>query len=144
MIHEYDIRMMKFAREVSKLSDFKQTSIGAVITYKRKEILSVGFNSNKTNPIQKKFNTYRNFRNPECAIHKLHAECDALSKLPWFVYENGFDMRNSCIYIYREHKKTHDLALSLPCPACMEAIKSNHVGRIVYCIENGIAEMKML
>jgi len=142
LIHEYDIRFMKLAKEVSKFSDFKQTKMGAVITYK-KELISVGYNSEKSNPMQEKFNHYRNFEHPENSKSKIHAEISAISKLPWYVYENDFQMKNACIYVFREHKCNHNLALSLPCPACMAAIKANHIGRIVYTIEDGIKEIKL-
>jgi len=117
--------------------------MGACITYGKKDILSVGYNQNKTSPIQSRYNAYRNFKNKNGVIPKLHAEISAISKLPYYIYENNFNMKKSCIYIYREHKRTHHLAMALPCPACMAAIKQVGIKRIVYSIEDGIKEMRI-
>lgn len=143
MITNNDLKFLKVCKQVSKLSDFKQTKIDACITYGKKDILSVGYNKNKTSPIQNRFNVYRNFNNKSGAIPKLHAEISAISKLPYYIYENNFNMKKSCIYIYREHKKTHSLAMALPCPACMAAIKQVGIKRIVYSCEDGIKEMRI-
>jgi deoxycytidylate deaminase len=142
MITNRDLKYFKIAKDISRLSDFKQTKIGAILVYK-KDILSVGFNSNKTSPIQKRFNQYREFDNPENAIHKVHAEISCIDKIPYYAYENEFDLGKATIYIYREHKNTHTYACSFPCPACMEAIKQAKIGRIVSTIENGITEIKL-
>ncbi len=143
MITNNDLKFLKVCKQVSKLSDFKQTKMGACITYGKKDILAVGYNSNKTSPIQKRFNVYRNFKNKKGAIPKIHAEISAISKLPYYIYENNFNMKKSCIYVYRENKKTHCLAMALPCPACMEAIKQVGIKRIVYSCSDGIKEMRI-
>ncbi|WP_373845696.1 hypothetical protein, partial [Clostridium sp.] len=143
MITNNDLKFLKVCKQISKCSDFKQTKMGACITYGKKYILAVGFNANKTSPIQKKFNQYRHFKNIDGAIPKVHAEISAISKLPYYIYENNFNMKKSCIYIYREHKGTHRLAMAFPCPACMAAIKQVGIKRIVYSIEDGIKEMRI-
>ena len=142
MINNRDLKYFKITKDISRLSDFKQTKIGAILVYK-KDILSVGFNSNKTSPIQKRFNQYREFDNPENAIHKIHAEISCIDKIPWYVYENDFDLGKAILYIYREHKDNHRPALSLPCPACMAAIKDMGIGIIKYSVENGFAYQKL-
>lgn len=142
MINNRDLKFIRVAQSISKLSDFKQTHIGCCIVHKG-NIISTGYNSEKSNPMQMRYNIFRNFDNPEKAIHKEHSEIAALSKLPWYVYENDFNMKKSTIYIFRQHKDTHTYALSLPCPACMAAIKESGIGRIVYTVENGIAEMRL-
>lgn len=142
MINNKDLKFIRISKAVSELSDFKQTKLGCCIAY-HGSVISTGYNSEKTNTMQMRYNSFRNFDNPEKAIAKVHSEVAALSKLPWYVYENGFNMRKATIYIFRQHKNSHTYAMSLPCPACMAAIKESGVGRIVYTIENGIAEMKL-
>lgn len=66
------------ARGVSQLSDFSRTKIGCIVV-DGKRILSSGYNSNKTNPTQQRYNHYRNIdvRFPA----KVHAEVSALNSL---------------------------------------------------------------
>jgi len=142
MIINRDLAMLRLAKQESKLSDFKQVHMGCCIAIKN-NVLSIGCNGEKSNPMQCKFNRFRNFDKPEQVIAKQHTEISALSKLPWYVFENDFNLKRATIYIYREHKDTHTYAMAFPCPACMEAIKQISIGRIVYTIENGIAEMKI-
>ena len=142
MITNKDLKFIKISKELSNLSDFKQTHIGCCIVHKG-SIISTGYNSEKSNPLQKRYNVFRNFENQERIMHKEHGEIAALSKLPWFVYENEFNLKRATIYVFRQHKNTHTYAMSLPCPACMAAIKESGIGRIAYTIENGIAEMKL-
>ena len=127
---------------MSKCSTYKRVNIGCCIVWKN-EVLSVGCNQNKTRPLQKRFNVFREFENPEHIIDKQHAEIDAISKLPYFIHENNFNMSKATIYVYRENKSTHDPALALPCPACMAALKESSIGRIVYTVDDGIVEMKL-
>ena len=51
-------KMFNLAKEISELSNFKRQHIGCVIVYKS-HILSIGYNSNKTHPIQQIYNKYR-------------------------------------------------------------------------------------
>ena len=46
------IRYLNMAKEASKLSNFKQHHLGAVVIYKG-SLLATGHNSTKTNPRQK-------------------------------------------------------------------------------------------
>jgi len=142
MVTNKDLKFLNVARSISKLSDFKQTKLGCCIVYKG-NILSVGANGEKTSPFQKKFNVYRNFENTDSVIDKIHAEISALSKLPYFVYENKFDLRKATLYVYREHKNTHTYACALPCAACNAAILESGIGRVVSTIEDGIKEIKL-
>ena len=53
-------KYFKLARHASEMSDYnrKNIHIGAVLVYK-KQILATGWNTNKTSPIQYKYNKYR-------------------------------------------------------------------------------------
>ena len=139
MIKNKDLRFIKFAKDISKCSDFKKTKLGACIVLKD-DILSVGYNTNKTHSLQEKYNIFRNFDEQDNVIAKCHAEINAISKLPYFIHENNFDMKNSTIYIFRQHKDTNEYALAYPCAACYQALLDIGIGRIVYTCENGIKE----
>lgn len=135
MISKRDIRFFNVARAVSKCSDFRQHHIGAVITYKG-DVLSVAFNTNKTSTNQFRFNRYRNFDDNKCVIPKTHAEIGAINKLPYYIYENDFDMNKAAIYIWREHKNG-STALAAPCPACRAALIEHGIRNIYYTTEDG-------
>ena len=65
------------AKSVSELSNFPRVKIGCITVYKHK-IISSGFNSRKTSPIQKKYNAYRfSADTPHC----IHAEISCLKPL---------------------------------------------------------------
>jgi len=143
MITHRDLRMLNLARQMSYMSDFPRVHVGCCVTLKN-AVLSVGYNSKKSNPLQQRLNVYRHFKHPERSEGKEHAEISALSKMPWYVYENNFDLKKATIYVYREYRETHTYALSKPCPACMYAIKNIFkIGRIVFTIKDGIKEIKL-
>ena len=79
MTHKEE-RFFNIAREVSYLSDFKQTRVGAVVVSGNR-ILSSACNSQKTRPLQHRYNIYRNFDDYENSIAREHAEVAALSPL---------------------------------------------------------------
>ena len=53
-------RFMLRAREAAKHSTYPKQSIGAVLVYGNK-ILATGYNTNKTNPTQKRYNIERGY-----------------------------------------------------------------------------------
>lgn len=66
-------------KKVSELSTYHKSKIkvGCLVVYGHR-IISSGFNSDKTNPIQRKYNK---LRFSEDSPHKLHAEVSALLPL---------------------------------------------------------------
>ena len=120
------------SKSVSFLSDFKQVHIGCVAVYK-KQIIGVGYNTNKTHPIQMKYNKYRDLEwNGIQPKAKLHAELMCLLNIK----DLNIDFTKVKIFIYREDKNGH-LASSKPCNACMRAIKDYGIKDIYYTINNG-------
>jgi deoxycytidylate deaminase len=97
-----------------------------VIVYKS-HILSVGYNTNKTHPIQREYNKYRNFNNPSNVRHKLHAEIIAL----WRIRNLDIDFSKIEIYTYRENKDGSK-ALAAPCQACRNYIKDMGIKNIYF------------
>ena len=130
-----DFKYFKIAKNISECSDFKQFHIGAVLVYKS-DILSVGTNSIKTCPMQKKYNRFRNFEENKNVSHKRHAEINCLNKIPWYAYENNINFGKVKIYIWRSHKDGTK-AMARPCLACRQALIDNGVKNIFYTTENG-------
>lgn len=120
-----DLRFFNICKEVSKLSDFKGTHIGAVVVYK-KTIISTGFNSCKTSPLQHRYNRYRNF-DVDAAVSKQHAETHALSHL----IGKEIDWSKVSIYTYRELKNGKK-GCSKPCTACSKLIHDLGIKTIYY------------
>lgn len=124
-------RMFNIAREVSYLSDFHGTRVGAVVV-DGKRILSTGFNSSKTRPLQHRYNIYRHFEDYNTSIPKSHAEVNALSPL----IGKEIDWSRVDIYIYRE-KKNGERGCSRPCLGCAHLIKDLGIRNIYFIDEQG-------
>jgi deoxycytidylate deaminase len=132
-----NIRYFELAKEVSKLSDFHSHHIGCIITYGH-HIISTAYNTNKSSPLQAKYNKY-------CGLdenninHKMHGEIYALSKIKDL---DNIDCNKIDIYIWREHKDGIR-ALSRPCNACMSMIKDNGIKNIYYTGEDSYIYEKL-
>ena len=126
------------AKNASFLSDFKQVHIGCVAVYK-KQIVGVGYNMNKTHPLQMKYNKYRSlYWNGIQPQAKIHAEMSCLLN----IRELDIDFSKVKLYIYREDKNGH-LALSKPCDACMRAIKDLGIKEINYTDYNNYVRVAL-
>ena len=121
------------AKEISYLSDYKRIHIGCVAVYKN-QILAVGYNTNKTHPLQMKYNRYRNmvYENTE-PKSSLHAEMSCLMQIK----DMDIDFSKVELYIYREN--VFGLAMSRPCGACMKAIDDLGIKKIHYTTNGGFA-----
>jgi len=124
------------ARAVSKLSDFPRIKIGAVAVYKHR-IISSGCNTQRTAPIQKKYNIYRF---TEDTPHCLHSEVACLKPL---IGRNDIDFKNVSLYIYRSIKG-NELALARPCPSCMKLITELGIRNIYYTNNGGFSHEELL
>lgn len=109
------------------MSEFKRAPTGCVAIYKGK-VLSIGWNSYKTSPLQKKYNQYRVFNDTHCYIAaSLHAEIACLSPLVGL----NLDWGKVELYIYRKCK-SREHGLSRPCPACWNLIRDLGINKIYY------------
>ena len=98
---------------------------------KKNNVISTGYNQNKTHPLQEKYNEISlDFVKSKA---KLHAEIDALISA-------GNNTIDATLYVYRQGRDGI-CRLSKPCPACMKMIKDCKIKRVVYTIENGIKEI---
>lgn len=135
-------RYFKFAREASMRATYQGSHnfapmIGAVAVYKG-SIVATACNTNKTSPLQAKYNVYR-FRDSN-TLDKAHAEIVLIQKLRW-KFGDSIDWSKVHLYLYREYKDGN-LGPSRPCPACLALIKELGIKRIAYTTEDGYAEEK--
>lgn len=114
----------KAAKAVSELSDFKQYHIGAVAVYGHK-IISSGYNSYKTNPMQKRLNIYRFEADTPATVHS------ELACLLPLMNRKDINFSDVSLYIYREYKNG-TLAMSRPCASCMALLKNLGIRHIYY------------
>lgn len=135
-----DYKYFDLARREAMNSTYNGFKLGAVIVYKG-HVISRGHNSNKTNPMQKKYNQkYRTFRRGEKPVnHSLHAEMDSIINIPKCIDVN-MDYAKAKIYIYRiSPGKRLGLGLASPCPACRHALRDKGFRDIYYTTDDGFA-----
>ena len=118
---------LNLARNACHYSDFARVKLGAVLVYKSK-IMSIGWNSNKTSPLQKSLNKLRDFE-VDCgdAHHSLHAEVACLTK----ARDLDIDWGRASLFICRI-KKDGSRGLSRPCSGCQALIKSMGIKNVYY------------
>lgn len=134
-------RYFKFARDASMRATYTGSHrfspmIGAAAEYKG-AIVATAWNTNKTSPLQARYNIYRfNADTPD----KAHAEASLIQRLRW-KFGDSIDWSKVHIYLYREYKDGH-LAPSRPCPACMAMLRDFGIKKIYYTTEDGFVEEK--
>lgn len=127
-----DLAFFNTAKEMAKLSDYPRHKIGCVIV-QRNRIISSGCNTNKTNPLQKRYNKVRfSVDTP----HRCHAETKALLPL---LRQKNLDFSHLKVYLYREHADG-GLAMSRPCESCMKMLKDYGISHIYYTNEGSYCE----
>lgn len=114
----------KAAKAISALSDFKQQHIGSVAVSGHK-IISSGYNSCKTNPMQKRLNVHRFDADTPATIHS------ELACLLPLINRKDIDFSNVSLYIHRQYKNGN-LAISRPCASCMALIRDLGIRHIYY------------
>jgi len=128
------IRYLNLARNASFFSNYPHHHIGCVLEY-RKQIISTGYNVEKSHPVQAEYNKYRSMRGMNVA-HKLHAEIMCLLKAKKFL--DDIDFRESTLYIFRAYKNGV-WAMARSCPSCFQMIKDVGIKTIVYTTTDGYA-----
>lgn len=134
-----NIRYFKFAQKASLKANYKGANkfapaIGAVAVYKG-SIAAEAWNTDKTSPLQAKYNVYR-FRADTPS--KCHCETRLIQRLRW-KFGDSINWAQVHIYLYREHKDG-STAMARPCPSCMAMLKDFGVKYIYYTTEDGYAE----
>ena len=115
------------AHAMSQLSDFPRIKIGCVVTYGHR-IISTGFNSVKTDPVQKKLNKYRFSKDDSNTHHALHAETMALKPL---MGRKDIDFKNVVLYIARYSVDGKPM-LSRPCKSCQQLLRELKIRKCYY------------
>lgn len=116
--------------------------VGCVLINKNRSILSRGYNSNKTNPIQQRYDlAFRDFRpcNGRCNsnAHSLHAEMSALMNISKADFE-ATDFSNVTAYVVRlAEGLPMGQGLALPCGACSHALFDAGIRRVVASTDSG-------
>lgn len=128
--------LIEQAKSASKRSDYRKYKLGCVIFDKQK-VYSVGFNLNKSSPIQRKYDRYRGFRvgmdfaDSHCWNHNVHAEIHALITLLKTRHGNLPNFGRLSILVYREDR-FGGYALAKPCPACEAMIREVGIKNVYY------------
>ena len=135
MLTKTDMHYFDKASKVAEISDFAKINIGCVAVYQG-TIIGVGFNTNKTHPMQKKYNRYRNGEN---FIPKLHAEINCLNSIRYL----DINFSKVKLYIYRK-RKSAKYGMCRPCPSCMAAIKDLGIKHIYYTTDEGFVYERMV
>ena len=135
-------RYFKFAKQAAQWADYQGTrsapAIGAIAVYKG-TIVADAWNTNKTSPLQARYNVYRYA--PADTPCKAHCETQLIQKLRW-KFGDSLDWTKVHIYLYREYKDG-SLAPSRPCPSCMAMLRDLNIKKIMYTTEDGFAEEKI-
>lgn len=126
----------KAAKAMSELSDFDRAHIGCVVTIGSHRIISSGYNSTKSHPLQKQLNKER--FNADSG-HSLHAEVAALLPL----MKEDIDFSKVSLYVYRK-KRNGELGLARPCASCILLIKKLKIRNIYYTNEGGYSYEKIV
>lgn len=120
-----DRRYYSLAENASSFSDYKRYHIGCVAVYKNK-VIAVGYNTNKTSPLQAEYNKYRDYPLPP-QKNGIHAEMSCLIKIK----DMDIDFGKVIFYIFRKDF-SGNLAMSRPCVACEHALRDYGIKHIHY------------
>lgn len=131
MLRNSDFHYFNKARQVATVSDYHKEHVGCVAVY-HGQVISIGCNSNKTHPMQKHYNKYR--EKSDMLIPKLHAEINCISQLKHL----KVNFSKVKLYIYRI-RKDRPYGIARPCPSCMAAIKDLGIRDIYYTTNDGFA-----
>ena len=133
-MNKSDLYYFDKAKNVATCSDFHKTHIGCIAVYQG-HVVAVGYNTNKTHPIQQYYNQYReNNQIDGCFTPKLHAEINCLNSIRHL----NINFSKVKLYIYRI-RHDQDYGMSRPCPSCMAAIKDLGIKHIYYTTNDGFA-----
>ena len=121
-----DEKYMAFTRRLAINNPMKMKLAACLVI--RNEVISVGFNSEKSHPMQKRFG-----KNSE-SIFK-HAEVDAI--LGALRHIDSDLLKRSTLYVFRVKKKNKgDMTLvdgmAEPCSGCKKAIEHFGIKKVVY------------
>ena len=135
MLRSTDYKYFLKARQVATISDYYKTHIGCVAVYQG-QVIGLGCNTNKTHPVQKFYNRYR--EPSDTMLPKLHAEISCINQIKHL----NINFSKVKLYIYRI-RKDQPYGMARPCPSCMAAIKDIGIKDIYYTTNDGYANEKI-
>lgn len=130
-----DCRYFAKAMQVATISDYRKIQVGCVAVYQR-QIIGAGFNCNKTHPVQKTYNSFR--EQSETMLPKLHAEISCLNQIK----NLNINFSKVKLYVYRL-RRDRPYGMSRPCPSCMAAIKDLGIRNIYYTTDEGYCHERL-
>ena len=136
MLSKIDYKYFSKARQIAGISDFRKIHIGCVAVYQG-QVIGLGCNANKTHPMQKFYNRYR--QQPDNLLPKLHAEISCLNQIKHL----NINFTKVKLYIYRI-RKDQPYGMARPCPSCMAAIKDLGIKNVYYTTDNGYVYEKII
>lgn len=129
MLRNTDYKYFSKARQVAAISDYYKTHIGCVAVHQG-QIIGLGCNTNKTHPVQKFYNRYR--QPSDTMLLKLHAEISCINQIRHL----DINFSKVKLYIYRI-RKDQPYGMARPCPSCMAAIRDLGIRDIYYTTNVG-------
>ena len=129
MLRSADYKYFLKARQVATISDYYKTHIGCVAVYQG-QVIGLGCNTNKTHPVQKFYNRYR--EPSDTMLPKLHAEISCINQIKHL----NINFSKVKLYIYRI-RKDQPFGMARPCPSCMAAIRDLGIRDIYYTTNEG-------
>lgn len=143
-IKNSDVKYFELAREIAEQSSFPRFHVGCVLVYQN-HVLSMASNTEKSDPLQKKYNRYRHFNHTTkgCINHSGHAEMMALKKVPYPVAQQ-VDWKKVKCYTYRICPGLpYGMGISRPCRACMTAMRERGIRDFYYSTDMGYAHERI-
>ena len=143
-IKNSDVKYFELAREIAEQSSFPRFHVGCVLVYQN-HVLSMASNTEKSDPLQKKYNRYRHFNHTTkgCVNHSGHAEMMALKKVPYPVAQQ-VDWKKVKCYTYRICPGLpYGMGISRPCRACMTAMRERGIRDFYYSTDMGYAHERI-
>lgn len=131
MLTKTDYKYFLKAKHIAMISDYPKIHVGCVAVYKG-QIVGLGCNSNKTHPMQKFYNRYR--EESDSLLPKLHAEINCINQIKHL----NINFSKVKLYIYRI-RNDQPYKTTRPCPSCMAAIKDLGIQHIYYTTNDGFA-----
>lgn len=128
-----DYRFFEAAKRAAEDSTFK-VKVGAVAVWKNKVICAAA-SQEKTEPLQKKYNVFREFATTGRCLPKVHAEVALIKKL----LKMNIPMRDVKVYVYRICK-SREHGIARPCNACLVGLRNAGILYCYYTTDYGYAK----
>ena len=117
----------KKAKQISRISTYDRVRIGCIAVYK-KNIIGIGYNQAKTNPMQLKYSAYRGIKTVN---NYIHAEMACLNQIK----NLDIDFSKVKLFVYREDAQKN-IRICKPCGACERAIRDLGIKKVYYTDTN--------